>query len=288
VGRHRPAARTNKVDQLYTQLHPDIAITGETVGWGDYWTRLATQAAGHNMADLIQMDYGYIFDYARRHALLALDPFVGKGLDLSGFTQDSIDGGKVDGKIYGVSLGLNSTAMVYDLETFGKLGIDKPDWPLTWEEFANRATAVTKAAKRGDYWGSQDAGGQGPALEVWLHERGKPMYAVDGKFGADAADMGEWFAFWQDLRSRGGCVPPEVQALEKTDIDTSVLTLGKAAMTFENSQSVGRVSGAEQEQARYRDVSRRAAGHEIGPVPEAFADGGASRPRRNIRSRRQS
>ena len=79
------ADRTNKVDAMFSQANPGVTITGETLGWGDYWTRLATQAAGRNMADLVQMDYGYIFDYARRHALLPLDGFVGKQLDLSGF-----------------------------------------------------------------------------------------------------------------------------------------------------------------------------------------------------------
>ena len=101
------AERTNKTAELYMKSHPTITVAGETVGWGDYWTRLATQAAGRNMADVLQMDYGYIFEYARRGALLPLDAFVSKELDLSGFDAASIDGGKVDGKIYGVSLGLN-------------------------------------------------------------------------------------------------------------------------------------------------------------------------------------
>lgn len=230
--------RTNATDALYMQRNSDIKIVGETVGWGDYWTRLATQAAGHNMADMIQMDYGYIYQYSRRRALLPLDPFVGKELDLSAFSQDSIGGGKVDGKIYGVSLGLNSTSLIYDRQTFERLGQAPLDWPVAWEDFAKRAIAFTKATGREDYWASQDSGGAGPALEVWLRERGKLMYMADGKFGADAADMGEWFAYWHDLRAQRGCVPPEVQALEKTDIDTSVVTLGKAAITFQNSNQL--------------------------------------------------
>ena len=230
--------RTNATNALYMQRNPAIKIVGETVGWGDYWTRLATQAAGHNMSDMIQMDYGYIYEYSRRRALMPLDPFVGKQLDLSAFTQDSIDGGKVDGKIYGVSLGLNSTSIIYDRETWEKLGQQPLEWPVTWADFAKRTAAFTKAAKRDGYWASQDSGGAGPALEVWLRERGKPMYTAEGKFGADAADMGEWFAYWHDLRAQGGCVPPEVQALEKTDIDTSVVTLGKAAITFQNSNQL--------------------------------------------------
>ncbi len=34
--------------------------------WSDYWTKMATQVAGKNMADVIQMDYRYIAEYARR------------------------------------------------------------------------------------------------------------------------------------------------------------------------------------------------------------------------------
>ena len=64
------ADRTNKASALYMAKNPTVGIVGETVGWGDYWTRLATQAAGRNLPDLIQMDYGYIYEYARRRALL--------------------------------------------------------------------------------------------------------------------------------------------------------------------------------------------------------------------------
>ena len=75
---------------------------------------LATQSAGRNAPDVIQMDYRYIFEYARRGALLPLDAQVGKTLNLSDFSKAAVDSGKVDGKIYGVSLGLNSTAMMFD------------------------------------------------------------------------------------------------------------------------------------------------------------------------------
>jgi multiple sugar transport system substrate-binding protein len=232
------ADRTNRVDEMYADTHPGLTLVGETVGWGDYWTRLATEAAGRNMPDLIQMDYGYIFEYGRRHALLPLDGFVGKQLDLSSFGAETIDGGKVDGKLYGVSLGLNSTSLIYDSDVFDKLHIQPPVWPITWEEIGKRAAALTKAVGRSDYWGMQDAGGSGPALEVWLHERGKGMYNPDGKFGAGTSDMADWFGYWQDMRAQGSSVPPEVQALDKSDIDTSVLTLGKAAIAFANSNQL--------------------------------------------------
>lgn len=232
------ADRTNKVSEMFMAANPGVTVAGETLGWGDYWTRMATQAAGRNLADLVQMDYGYIFDYARRRALLPLDEFVGKQLDLSGFTQQSIDGGKVDGKIYGVSLGLNSTALVYDTETFAQFGVAPPDWPMTWDEMGRRAAAITKAANKPGYWGMTDSGGSGPGFEVWLAERGRDMYTAEGRFGADAKDMADWFGFWAGLRAQGACLPPEVQSFDKLDIDTNGVTTGKCALTFSNSNQL--------------------------------------------------
>src|SRR5258708_27888516 len=117
------ADRTFKVNELYTAANAGVKIDGETLGWGDYWARLATQAAGRNAPDVIQMDYRYIFEYARRGALLPLDPYVSKGLNLSDFSQEAINSGKVDGKIYGVSLGLNSTALTFDKATIESIGL---------------------------------------------------------------------------------------------------------------------------------------------------------------------
>ena len=44
--------------------------------------------------------------------------------------------------------------------------------------------------------------------------------------------------FWADLRKRGASRAPEVQALDKGEIETSLLTLGKAAMVFANSNQL--------------------------------------------------
>ena len=86
----------------------------ETYGWNDYWQKLATQAAGKNLPDLIQMDYRFIFEYARRQQLAALDDFVGKQLDLDDFDPNQLASGKVDGKLYGISMGANSMSYVYN------------------------------------------------------------------------------------------------------------------------------------------------------------------------------
>ena len=62
------ADRTIAANNAYKAKYPNTTIDGETLGWADYWPRMATQAAGRNLPDVIQMDYRYIFEYARRGA----------------------------------------------------------------------------------------------------------------------------------------------------------------------------------------------------------------------------
>ena len=237
-GAKERAERTDKVNQLYQQNHAGVTIAGESLGWTDYWPRLATQTAGRNAADVLQMDYRYIFEYARRGALLPLDSYVPGTLNLQDFSKAAVDSGKVDGKIYGVSLGLNSTSLVYDKALIESLGLKVPSWEMTWKEVGDLAVEISKAAKRDSFTGIQDGGREEPGLEVWLGQRGKSLYTPEGKLGYDDKDIGEWFAFWHELRKRGGCAAPDTQALDRGELDSSLLSQGKAAMVFAHSNQL--------------------------------------------------
>ena len=232
-GSKERADRTFKVNQLYSAKHPEISISGETLGWGDYWPRMAVQAAGHDVPDIIQMDYRYIYEYARRGALLAFDAYMPGTLAIEDFGKDAIDSGRVDGKLYGVPLGLNSMAMIYSKTAFEKAKLPPPTHETSWTQYADLTVELTKAMGKQGYWGSADASGDEWALEVWVRQRGRPLYDANGKVGYTAEDVGDWFAYWDDLRKRQGCVPAEVQALDQHNIDTEMLSLGKAATAFE-------------------------------------------------------
>lgn len=229
------ARRTNEAVAAYARRDTSVRIDTDTVGWGDYWTRLATQVAGGNAPDLIQMDYRYIFEYARRGALRPLDEFVPQTLAIADFGAANLDSGKVDGKLYGIAMGLNSTAMFFDRTAIEGLGLKVPDQTTTWAQFAELATEITKKASRRGFFGAQDAGYVEPAFEVWLRQRGKRLYEDSGKLGYARDDVAEWFDFWDKLRKAGGAVAGEIQALDKSTPETSVMTTGRAAMVFSHS-----------------------------------------------------
>ncbi len=224
--------RTRALLDTYAKAN-NLQIAAESLGWGDYWTKLATQVAGGNAPDLIQMDYRYLFEYARRNTLLTLD----KALPLQDFSATDRDSGKVDGKLYGVSLGSNSKAMVYDTAMLKKVGINGISHDWTWDDFARISAEISKVSP-GKFWGSADNGRWEPGFEQWLNSRGKALYKLDGKIGFTVDDVAAWFDMWDKLRKAGVVPTADVSATNNGKIEDSEVTRGLAAMTFTNSNQL--------------------------------------------------
>ncbi len=56
----------------YMKANPDVKISGQPGEFNSYWDKLATQTAGGQAPDIIQMDMNYISEYGTRGALLDL------------------------------------------------------------------------------------------------------------------------------------------------------------------------------------------------------------------------
>ena len=228
--------RTRAALDTYQAKNSGVLISSESVGWGDYWTKLATQTAGGNPPDLIQMDYRYIYEYSRRGTLLPLDT-QSKVLNISDFSQGARDAGMVDGKLYGVTMGTNSKAMIYDTGIFEKVGITKLSTDFTWDEMARTAAEISKI-NPGKYWGTGDNSRWEQGLEHWLNQRGKLLYTVEGQLAFSADDVAAWFDIWDKLRKSGACAPAEIAALNTGSIDQYEISRGSAAISYANSNQI--------------------------------------------------
>jgi multiple sugar transport system substrate-binding protein len=231
-GSQERADRTNKAVDAFRTANAGIDTKTEFTGWSDYWPRLATRVAGRNAPDLVQMDYRYMFEYARRGAIVPLDQYLGNLLDIADFGKTNLGSCSVDGKLYGINLGVNSSAMAYDAAAWQQTGVEPPKFGTSWEEFASKCEAFGKANKRKKFYASVDASGLEPAFELWLRQRGKALYDDKGALAFDAKDAANWFKLWGALRDSGGCVTADIQALDKLTLETSPLALGYAAASF--------------------------------------------------------
>lgn len=233
------ADRTYAVTDLYSKANPGTVFDGEFMAFADYWPKLGTQVAGGNAPDIIQMDYRYIVEYATRNSIAPLDDFVGKELELSDFDADQLEGGKVNGKLYGISLGANSVAIMLNKTAFEEAGVELPDRDISYADLPALAEQWNSKNKRPGMKLWSDYSGGEPGLDNWLRSKGKGLYGADGQPLFTAEDITEWFQMWADLRAADVLVSPEDQALDATDaIENTMIILGKAPMTYANSNQL--------------------------------------------------
>ena len=135
--------RTIAAIELYEELNPDIDIVYEFQGWGDHWTKLATQAAGGELPDIMQHDYARIEEWVSNDLLMPLDGYMEDGtIDTMSISDSSLAGGMVDGQMYGINLGNNSEVFTLDTDAFEAAGIELPPHDWTWTQFEDIANQI--------------------------------------------------------------------------------------------------------------------------------------------------
>ncbi len=87
----------------YIKANPNVKIAAQPGEFGSYWDKLATQTAGGQAPDIIQMDMNYISEYGTRQALLDLSK-----VDVSKFSEGTVDSGKINDQLVGINAGVNS------------------------------------------------------------------------------------------------------------------------------------------------------------------------------------
>lgn len=132
--------------ELYEEMNPDIDIVYEFQGWADHWTKLATQAAGGELPDIMQQDYARIEEWVNNGLLLPLDDYIASGaIDTTNIAESSLVGGMVDGQMFGLNLGNNSENFTLDVDAFEAAGIELPPMDWTWADFEEIALQLAEA-----------------------------------------------------------------------------------------------------------------------------------------------
>lgn len=225
---------TRQALDLFVQDHPDMLITSQYTGFDKYWKKLDGLFATGNVPDLIQMDMRYLAQFVRKGQLLDLNALIyNQTIELADYDPVLLASSKVNNTIYGIPMGENYQCMVYDTALLAKSGLGEPPTDLTWETFADYCSNLTKALGNG-VAGTEDASGNIVPFEVWLRERGKELYTSDGKVNFSVEDVADWFNYWSNLRTSGGCVSPDVQKALNAVAGPAVSTIikGKAVFNF--------------------------------------------------------
>jgi multiple sugar transport system substrate-binding protein len=225
--------RTFAVIEVFNKKNPGIVVEGETVGFNDYFTKLTTQIAGGNMPDVIQNGYGNMLEYVDKGTLKPLDEAVAAGkIDISKIDPSGIAAGTFRDKFYGLTIGANSMATLYNTRLFEEAGIDTD--PITWTYDDIKAIAL-KISEKGGPRGTDDLTADWGGFSVYCGQRGfMRQFNDDGQFAFGTDIVVDYWKLWQDIRD-AGCTP----AAEDTaaiagiaDLDKMGVVTGKSAISY--------------------------------------------------------
>lgn len=229
------AARHEKMKaifDLFATQHDYAQVQTEFAEYGAYWERFATQAAGRNLPDVFGMTEQQVGDYGE--ALRDLQPYVDDGaLDLSGYGQQFIDAGVVDGRLLMLFLGGTIPCIAYNsarLEAAGVTG-DPGEWD--WSQFHDAAVAVSASASS-DHWGVDDGGGNVSLFDTFLRQHGKSVFSEDA-IDHEQGDVEHWLTLWKELREDGGAPPYDVTSeYDGAPMTDTLFARGEVALSGRN------------------------------------------------------
>jgi multiple sugar transport system substrate-binding protein len=229
---------TQAMIDTYMKANPDVKISGQPGDFSSYWDKLATQTAGGQAPDIIQMDMNYISEYGSRGALLDLS-----SVDTSKFVEGTVDSGKINEKLVGVNAGINSAIILANPKLFEKAKMDLPDdktW--TWDQMMEIGAEV--ASKAAVPFGLAQLTQSDALFGTFVRQQGKELFTENG-LGFDVAEAQAWFELLvKGQKAKALGTPEQISEEAPKVLDQSALVLGTAAMYASNSNQLQAYSDA--------------------------------------------
>jgi multiple sugar transport system substrate-binding protein len=129
--------------QMFEKQNPDIKVEIETVGFGDYFTKLATVIAGGNAPDVFELNYENFNTYASKGVLFNLDKLIKQsGYDLSIINKNALEAFQVASTQYGLPYSFSNVILIYNMDLFDKAGVSYPTNEWTWDDVLSAAQKI--------------------------------------------------------------------------------------------------------------------------------------------------
>ncbi|WP_163101950.1 ABC transporter substrate-binding protein [Peribacillus alkalitolerans] len=235
--------QTQAIIDLYEKENPHVTIEPEFTGFDGYFEKMAAQAAGNNLPDIMQQNFGeYLNQYADKGLLTDLTEFVENGtIDLEGVSETIMESGTKEGKLLGIPTGTNALAAVYDKEMLEKAGVALPNESWTWEDYL---TAAKKVHKELGTYGTRLLEPKN-LFEYYLREKGFKFFNEDGTgLGYDDDKLLEdYYAMNKELVDAG--VAPGYDVIQQIKgVEDELIVHGKSPFDFRWSNQVGALTSA--------------------------------------------
>jgi len=228
--------RTVKVIEMYEAENPNVNIEYEFYSFDDYFTKLKTLVASDQVWDVFQLG-GNFPEYMDK--IYFMNEFIDSGVVNTDkisdaylkITQDTA------GNQIGLSNGLNTYGIAYDVDMFNAAGVPLPTDTWTWDDYAD---AARKIAESTGHFGSSCFANNDEFIagcSTFIGQQG--AVGEYGFFNLELTDLGfddpNMLVPYIEMRSSliaEGASPDAGAAMEVTNIENDFLVTGEAAMAW--------------------------------------------------------
>ncbi|MEO7223369.1 MAG: sugar ABC transporter substrate-binding protein [Devosia sp.] len=169
-----------EIADLVNAKYPEIKVELQTAPWGDYWTKLAVQAASGQLTDIFSLQSLRTPNF--HQLMVPLDEYVARdGFAVDQFVPSIIEGMSWEGKLYGLPFDLGPLMIFYNKDRFDAAGV-APTVEWTMDDFNAAAKALTTDGKYGV--------GVTPGLFAqWVASSGASYVKEDGTYDFTNPDV---------------------------------------------------------------------------------------------------
>lgn len=183
--------------KLWNKLHPDITIVPEYGGWDGWSEKVSSQLSGETEPDLMQINYDWLItmspDGEGFYDLDRLD----ETLDLSGFSDDVLSFGRVNGKLNAVTVSVTGRGLFYNSDVYKRLGVNYPE---TWEELITLGSTFEKEGLYPLDLDIQSGGTAWYLAIVYVQQKtGRQFIDMNGNLGFSADDIRDALNFYKAI-----------------------------------------------------------------------------------------
>ncbi|WP_016700752.1 ABC transporter substrate-binding protein [Actinoalloteichus spitiensis] len=221
------ARATQEVVDLFEERNPGITVNTSFTSGGNYFEKLSTEVAGGNPPDVFQLDYSNLREFADRGVVLNLADH-GDAVDLDGVADAMRDAGRIDDGVYGLPMGQNTHALIYDPQLWEEAGVPTPEYGWTWDDFFDSARAITDSTD-GEVYGSTDFGWSWETFQAWLRQRDRDLYTEDGSLAFDESDVREYLTLLDDFREGRATTPASLNGMIDGAVENTPFAKGLSA-----------------------------------------------------------
>jgi len=224
--------------KTYTDAHPNVTVITNYLPMADYQTKLKTDLIAGNAADVIAVDYSTFCALAPSGVFVDLSTLPNGPDVASSLVGGGVTAYQVDGKQYGLPIGVGCRIPFINTDLFTKAGVPIPSQttPMTATDFVTMLNNL-QAGLGSDYMAANLFGDE--LLDQLCNSIGAPILSADGKtVQSNTPDCIKAIQAWADIMTNKGSVPYDQEWNGPWGTPDSAVSTGKVAICWTGTWSL--------------------------------------------------